>query len=99
MLVTESADDCHYRLRHFRPRASLPLTRKEFDLLAYLASRPGQIIPKPELAAHVWGSYAANDHRIDVHLSWLRRKLGESAAAPRYLHVVKSVGVKLIDPG
>jgi DNA-binding response OmpR family regulator len=34
-----------------------------------------------------------------VHLSWLRRKLGESAAKPRYLHSVRGVGVKLVDPG
>jgi DNA-binding response OmpR family regulator len=33
-----------------------------------------------------------------VHLSWLRRKLGETAAAPRFLHVVRGVGVKLVEP-
>jgi DNA-binding response OmpR family regulator len=36
---------------------------------------------------------------VDVHLSWLRRKLGESAADPRYLHSVRGVGVRLVDPG
>jgi DNA-binding response OmpR family regulator len=35
---------------------------------------------------------------VDVHLSWLRRKLGESAKNPRYLHTIRGVGVKLTDP-
>ena len=39
-----------------------------------------------------------NDRTIDVHLSWLRRKLGETAAAPRYLHTVRGVGVRLDEP-
>ena len=38
------------------------------------------------------------DKTIDVHLSWLRRKLGESAAAPRYLRTVRGVGIKLEQP-
>jgi DNA-binding response OmpR family regulator len=43
-----------------------------------------------------WGGA---DRTVEVHLSWLRRKLGESAAKPRYLHSVRGVGVKLVDPG
>jgi two-component system, OmpR family, KDP operon response regulator KdpE len=35
---------------------------------------------------------------VDVHLSWLRRKLGETAAEPRYLYTVRGVGVKLDSP-
>ena len=42
--------------------------------------------------------YGGADKTVDVHLSWLRRKLGESAAAPRYLHSVRGVGVKLVRP-
>ena len=38
------------------------------------------------------------DKTIDVHVAWLRRKLGESATDPRYLHTVRGVGVKLVDP-
>lgn len=77
----------------------LELTRKEFDLLAYLASRPGAVVSKDELLAEVWRQpYGGSDKTVDVHLSWLRRKLGETAAEPRYLHTVRGVGVRLVDP-
>ena len=73
--------------------------RKEFDLLAYLAAQVGTVVPREELYAEVWREpYGGADKTIDVHLSWLRRKLGETAAEPRYLHTVRGVGVKLIDP-
>ena len=77
----------------------LDLTRLEFDLLAHLAARAGTVVSKKELLADVWHSpYGGADKTVDVHLSWLRRKLGESAAAPRYVHSVRGVGVKLVPP-
>jgi two-component system, OmpR family, KDP operon response regulator KdpE len=79
--------------------ASLNLTPKEFDLLSYLASRPGTVVTKQELLAEVWRlPYRRADKTVDVHLSWLRRKLGETAAEPKYLHTVRGVGVKLAAP-
>ncbi len=79
--------------------APLDLSAKEFDLLAYLAAHAGSMIGKRELLAEVWRQpYGGADKTVDVHLSWLRRKLGESAAAPRYLHTKRGVGVKLVDP-
>jgi DNA-binding response OmpR family regulator len=75
------------------------LSRKEFDLLAAIASRPGEVISKRELLAEVWQqAWGGGDRTVDVHLSWLRRKLGESASEPRYLHTVRGVGVRLVDP-
>jgi two-component system KDP operon response regulator KdpE len=77
----------------------LDLTRLEFDLLAHLAAHAGTVVSKRELLADVWHSpYGGNDKTVDVHLSWLRRKLGESASAPRYVHSVRGVGVKLVAP-
>lgn len=77
----------------------LSLTRLEFDLLSYLAGRVGQVVTRRELLAAVWQQpYGGGDKTVDVHLSWLRRKLGERAAAPRYLHSVRGVGVKLAAP-
>lgn len=73
--------------------------RKEFDLLAYLAANVGQVVARDELYAEVWREpYGGGDKTIDVHLSWLRRKLGETAAEPYYLHTVRGVGVKLVEP-
>jgi DNA-binding response OmpR family regulator len=78
----------------------LELARKEFDLLLLLASRAGEVVTKRELLAEVWQqAYGGSDRTVDVHLSLLRRKLGESAAEPRYLHSVRGVGVRLVDPG
>jgi len=77
----------------------LELTSKEFDLLLYLAERPGRMIGKRELLAEVWRQpYGGADKTIDVHLSWLRKKLGETAAEPRYIHTKRGVGVKLMPP-
>jgi DNA-binding response OmpR family regulator len=77
---------------------ALDLTRREFDLLAFLAQRPGVVVPRRELLAEVWQQSYGDDQTIDVHLSWLRRKLGETAANPRYLHTLRGVGVKLEPP-
>lgn len=76
----------------------LDLTRREFDLLAFLAGRPGVVVARKELLAEVWQQSYGDDQTIDVHLSWLRRKLGETAARPRYLHTLRGVGVKLEAP-
>ena len=78
--------------------AALDLTRREFDLLAFLAARPGVVVGRRELLAEVWQQSYGDDQTIDVHLSWLRRKLGETAARPRYLHTLRGVGVKLEPP-
>jgi DNA-binding response OmpR family regulator len=79
--------------------APLDLTPREFELLHYLAVRAGDVVSKRELLTEVWQvPYAGADKTVDVHLSWLRRKLGESAQEPRYLHTVRRVGVRLVDP-
>jgi DNA-binding response OmpR family regulator len=47
----------------------------------------------------VWRQpYGGADKTVDVHLSWLRKKLGESAAEPRFIHTKRGVGVRLVDP-
>jgi DNA-binding response OmpR family regulator len=77
--------------------ASLDLRPREFDLLAYLAARPGEVVSKRTLLAEVWHqAFGGADKTVDVHLSWLRRKLGETADEPRMLHTVRGVGVKLV---
>jgi DNA-binding response OmpR family regulator len=75
------------------------LSPKEFDLLAYLAARAGTVVSKRELLAEVWQlPYGGSDKTLDVHLSWLRRKLGESGTEPRLLQTVRGVGVRLAEP-
>ncbi|NUT18857.1 MAG: response regulator transcription factor [Hamadaea sp.] len=79
---------------------AVELTPREFDLLSYLIQRPGAVVTKRELLTEVWRQpFGSADKTVDVHVSWLRRKLGEQAAAPRYLHTVRGVGVRLTAPG
>ncbi|WP_433272041.1 response regulator transcription factor [Actinosynnema sp. CS-041913] len=83
----------------FRADQPVALSRREFDLLAYLAQRPNRVVPRRELFQAVWGQpYLGDDKTIDVHVSWLRSKLGETAAKPRHLHTVRGVGFKLVAP-
>jgi DNA-binding response OmpR family regulator len=77
----------------------LDLSPKEFDLLRVLAERTGEVVSKRALMAEVWREpYGGAERTVDVHLSWLRNKLGETAQEPRYLRTVHGVGVKLVDP-
>ena len=77
----------------------LELSPKEFDLLRYLAEHVGEVVSKRRLLAEVWRQpYGGSEKTVDVHLSWLRRKLGETAADSRYLQTIRGVGVKMVEP-
>ena len=78
---------------------ALQLSPKEFDLLVYLAERVGVVVSKRELMAEVWRQpYGGSEKSVDVHISWIRKKLGETAAEPRYIETIHGVGVKLVEP-
>ena len=79
--------------------ATIDLSRKEFDLLHYLALNVGRVVSKREILLEVWRQPVfTTDKTIDVHISWLRRKLGETADEPRYLYSIRGVGIKLEAP-
>lgn len=75
----------------------LELTRKEYGILAYLMSRPGEIISQEELLEHVWDS-SVNPftHTVRVHINSLRRKLGDDPQTPRYIETVAGEGYRLL---
>jgi DNA-binding response OmpR family regulator len=99
MVVGEIAVDLDAQEVQFQGQP-LDLTAREFELLVYLVQRPGRMVSKRQLLAEVWHQpYGGADKTVDVHLSWLRKKLGETAAEPRYIHTRRGVGVRLIDPG
>jgi DNA-binding response OmpR family regulator len=77
---------------------AVELTPREFELLAHLMSRPGEVVSRRDLLQHVWQNPDGDEKIIDAQLSWLRRKLGDRAAQPRYLHTVRGVGVRLDAP-
>lgn len=98
IVVGDLTVDARLRTAVFEGRP-LELSRKEFDLLHYLAARTGSVVTKREILAEVWRlPFGGSDRTVDVHLSWLRRKLGETALHPRYLRVVRGVGAQLVDP-
>ena len=76
--------------------APIDLTTIEFDLLLALAGEPGIVLGRQRLLDRVWGmDYVGDDHVVDVHLGNRRRKLGEDAAAPRFIETVRGVGYRL----
>jgi DNA-binding response OmpR family regulator len=96
--VGELSIDTRARVATLADR-ELELSPREFDLLAYLAASPDRVVTKKELLTEVWRlPYGGADKTVDVHLSWLRRKLGETAQQPRFIITVRGVGVKLVEP-
>jgi DNA-binding response OmpR family regulator len=78
--------------------SELELTRKEFDLLARLARDAGRVVTREELMSDVWDTnWFGSTKTLDVHIAWLRRKLGDDPNAPRYIHTVRGVGFRLAD--
>ena len=74
----------------------LELTRKEFDLLVRLAREPDRVVTRESLMSDVWDmNWFGSTKTLDVHIAWLRRKLGDDPAAPRYIHTVRGIGFRL----
>jgi DNA-binding response OmpR family regulator len=76
----------------------VPLRNLEYQLLLALALSPGEPISSTALASRLWGDGADNAARLDVHLSWLRTALGESARRPKYIERIRGVGIRLAAP-
>ena len=78
----------------------LKLTAKEFDVLSYLAVRKGTVVSKEDLHAAIWKAPAGTEGRtIDVHISTLRKKLGEKPNdSKRYIETFIGAGVRLMEP-
>jgi two-component system response regulator RegX3 len=74
---------------------ALELSRKEYDLLELLMRDAGTVIKRERLIEQVWGTnWFGSTKTLDVHVSGLRRKLGDDSAAPRYLHTIRGVGFR-----
>jgi DNA-binding response OmpR family regulator len=85
--------------RVWRGGAELTLSRKEFDLLHALMRRAGDIVTRAELMAQVWETtFFTSSKTIDVHLGWLRRKLGDSAQRPTLITTHRGRGLRF-EPG
>jgi DNA-binding response OmpR family regulator len=73
----------------------IDLTKIEFGILDLLSSSPRRTFTRHQLLEEVWGdNWYGDDHTIDVHVGNLRRKLGESASAPRHIRTLRGVGYR-----
>lgn len=81
--------------RAFHGDVELELSRKEFDLLALLVANAGEVVARERIMAEVWDeNWFGSTKTLDMHVSWLRRKLGDDAADPRHLVTVRGVGLR-----
>jgi DNA-binding response OmpR family regulator len=83
------------RHRVTRDGAEVSLKPKEFDLLAFLMERAGQVFSREQILAVVWGyEYAGDSRTVDTHVKTLRERLGDDAARPRWIETVRGVGYR-----
>lgn len=76
------------------------LTRKEFAMLAMLARNAGRVVTQPQLLRELWGpTHEEDTHYLRILVAKLRQKLGDDAAAPRWIVTEPGVGLKLRDNG
>jgi two-component system, OmpR family, response regulator RegX3 len=79
---------------------TLDLSRKEFDLLELLMRNAGAVVTRARLIDEVWDpNWFGSTKTLDVHVSGIRRKLGDDPSRPRYLHTVRGVGFRFAAPG
>jgi two-component system response regulator RegX3 len=77
----------------------LALSRKEQALLAELVRNAGRVVTREELMDRVWDeNWWGSTKTLDVHIGWLRRKLGDDPAAARFIHTVRGVGFRFTAP-
>jgi two-component system, OmpR family, response regulator RegX3 len=75
------------------------LTVKEFDLLRILLESAGKVVRREQLIADVWDTnWFGSTKTLDVHVSSLRRKLGDDPSDPRYIHTVRGIGFRFASP-
>jgi DNA-binding response OmpR family regulator len=86
-------------LRVWRGGDEVSLSRKEFDLLHALMRRAGDVVSRHDLMAQVWHTtFFTNSKTIDVHLGWLRRKLGDDARQPVLITTLRGRGLRFEVP-
>lgn len=86
--------DPHAR-RVWRGDREIELSRKEYDLLFALLRRAGDVVSRADLMSEVWDTtFWSSSKTIDVHLGWLRRKLGDDPRSPGLITTIRGVGLR-----
>ena len=79
--------------------SSIPLAAREFDLLALLMRNAGSVVRREEIMDEVWDPHwFGSTKTLDVHVAWLRKKLGDDPAQPRYITTIRGVGFRFAGP-
>ena len=81
--------------RVWRDEREIVFSRKEFDLLHFLMQRAGSVVSRDELMLTVWNTtFWTSSKTIDVHLGWVRRKLGDDPSQPSLITTVRGHGLR-----
>jgi DNA-binding response OmpR family regulator len=81
--------------RVWRGEEEIKLSRKEFDLLHKLISNAGTIVSRDELMQDVWATrFWTSSKTIDVHLGWVRRKIGDDSRHPHLITTIRGKGLR-----
>ncbi len=90
LVVDESARQVHL------DGQPVPLTRIEFDLLLCLAAHPQVVLSRRQLVEMVWDTtWTGDEHLVDVHIGRIRKKLGDEATSPRFIHTLRGLGYRM----
>jgi two-component system, OmpR family, response regulator RegX3 len=77
----------------------IDLSLKEFDLLAALMRHAGHVVKREDLMSEVWDvNWFGSTKTLDVHIGWLRRKLGDDPGSPTFIETVRGVGFRFAAP-
>ena len=76
----------------------LTLSQRQFDLLVFLVARQGEVVRREDIMRQVWQTtWIASTKTVDMHVSWLRRALGDDASNPTYISTIRGVGFRFED--
>jgi DNA-binding response OmpR family regulator len=76
----------------------LVLSQRQFDLLVFLVARQGEVVRREDIMRQVWQTtWIASTKTVDMHISWLRRALGDDASNPTYISTIRGVGFRFED--
>jgi len=80
-------------------RGQVELTPKEYDLLALLFRNAGSVVTRERIMEAVWDEHwFGSTKTLDVHVSWLRKKLEDDPGSPRYITTIRGVGFRFTSP-
>ena len=95
MLKVQDVELDPERRKAWRAGREVVLSRKEFDLVEALMARAGRIVSRDELMRTVWNTnFWTSSKTIDVHLGWVRRKLGDDTRRPTLITTIRGKGLR-----